>query len=264
MTLLDDDAVDAYLERIKAKRPELPTADALRELHRQHIFQVPYETVHLHQGERLLFGLDAYHKIVRRGRGGTCFELNSPFAELLRALGFQVDVLASRVFYEGKLGPLQGHMVLRVITADSPEPWLADVGYGQVFLHPVRLDSRAEQADPHGVYRFVDGEYGDIDLVRDGQPQYRVDTRPRTDDDFRPMGYYYEHAPDSPPIVYLYATRATPTGRITIMGDKLTIRSNGEKTKRHLMSEAELIDEWRTWFGIELTWFPPLPPPVGR
>jgi N-hydroxyarylamine O-acetyltransferase len=264
MTLLDDDAVDAYLERIKAKRPELPTADALRELHRQHIFHVPYETVHLHQGERLLFGMDAYHKIVRRGRGGTCFELNSPFAELLRALGFQVDVLASRVFYEGKLGPLQGHMVLRVVTADSPEPWLADVGYGPGFLHPVRFDSRVEQSDPHGVYRFVDGEYGDIDLVRDGEPQYRVDTRPRTYDDFHAMGYYYEHAPDSPPILYLYATRATPTGRITIMGDKLTIRSNGEKTKRHLASEAELIDEWRTWFGIELTWFPPLPPPVGR
>jgi hypothetical protein len=46
------------------------------------------------------------------------------------------------------------------------------------------------------------------------------------------------------------------------MGDKLTIRSNGEKTKRHLTCEAELIEEWRTWFGIELTWFPPLPPPV--
>jgi N-hydroxyarylamine O-acetyltransferase len=264
MTLLDDDAVDAYLERINAKRPELPTADALRELHRQHIFHVPYETVHVHQGERVLFAMDAYRKIVHRGRGGICFELNSPFAELLRALGFQVDVLAARVFNEGKLGPLQGHMVMRVVTADSPEPWLVDVGHGHGFLHPLRLDSRELQLDPHGVYQFVDGEYGDVELIRDGKPQYRVDTRPRTYDDFRAMGYYYEHAPDSPPIVYLYATRATPTGRITIMGDKLTIRSNGEKTKRHLTSEAELIDEWRTWFGIELTWFPPLPPPVGR
>jgi N-hydroxyarylamine O-acetyltransferase len=264
MTLLDDDAVDAYLDRINAKRLELPTADALRELHRQHIFQVPYETVGFHQGERMLFAVDAYRKIVELRRGGVCFELNSSFAELLRGLGFQVDVLAARVFDDGRLGPLQGHMVMRVVTADSPDPWLVDVGYGQGFLHPVRFDSRERQTDPHGVFQFVDGEYGDVDLTLDGRPHYRIEPRPRDYDDFRAMGFYYEHAPDSPPLVYLYATRATPTGRITIMGDKLTIRSNGEKTKRHLTSEAELIDEWRTWFGIELTWFPPLPPPVRR
>jgi len=78
------------------------------------------------------------------------------------------------------------------------------------------------------------------------------------------MGYYYEHAPDSPPIVYLYATRATPTGRIHDHGRQAHHPIQRGEDKRHLTSEAELIDEWRTWFGIELTWFPPLPPPVGR
>jgi len=135
MTLLTTTRVDAYLERIKAKRPELPTADALHELHRQHIFQVPYETVHLHQGERLLFAWTPTARIVRRGRGGTCFELNSPFAELLRALGFQVDVLASRVFYEGKLGHCRATWCCGA-HATRRKPWLADVGYGQGFLHP--------------------------------------------------------------------------------------------------------------------------------
>lgn len=259
MALLDDDAVDAYLERIDVRRPESATSAALCELHRQHVLHVPYETVHVQQGERVLFGMAAFAKIVHRRRGGICFELNSPFAELLRALGYHVDMLAARVFDGGRLGPLQGHMVLRVTTVDSSESWLADVGHGQAFLHPLRFDSRAAQTDPHGVFRFVDGPYGDVDLIRDGEPQYRVDIRPRDDDDFRAMGYYYEHAPDSPPIRFLYATRATPDGRVTIMSDKLTVRSRGEKIKRHLNTEAEIIAEYRERFGIELDWYPPLP-----
>jgi N-hydroxyarylamine O-acetyltransferase len=75
-----------------------------------------------------------------RRRGGFCYELNGLFAALLRALGFQVTMLSAQVMgRQGRFGPDFDHMTLMVLLA---ERWLADVGFGDSFLEPMRLDER--------------------------------------------------------------------------------------------------------------------------
>ena len=60
------------------------------------------------------------------------------FAALLQALGFRVTLLSARVAREdGSYGPEFDHLTLLV---DLEEPWLADVGFGECFLEPLRLD----------------------------------------------------------------------------------------------------------------------------
>ena len=79
-------------------------------------------------------------KIVVRGRGGYCYELNGLFHDLLTALGFTVQMLSARVRREdGGFGPEFDHMLLKVML---DEPWLADVGFGESFVSPLLLQCR--------------------------------------------------------------------------------------------------------------------------
>ncbi|MER6984012.1 arylamine N-acetyltransferase, partial [Streptomyces carpinensis] len=138
--------VDAYLRRIGAEFPAAPTAAALRELHVRHLRTVPFENLSVHLGEEIVLEerrlLD---KVVGSRRGGFCYELNGAFGALLTALGFEVTLLAARVYgEEGRLGIPHDHLALRVRTADGGD-WLADVGFGAHSHFPLAFGERGEQ-----------------------------------------------------------------------------------------------------------------------
>jgi N-hydroxyarylamine O-acetyltransferase len=99
-----------------------------------------------------------YDKIVRHRRGGFCCELNGLFGWLLEDLGFEVSLLSGRVFDGAEEGPDFDHMVLLV---DMEEPWIADVGFGDSFLEPLRLDAGVEVVQGVTSYRLTesDGEW---------------------------------------------------------------------------------------------------------
>src|SRR3982074_3254606 len=98
--------VEAYLDRIGARRSTAHDEDRLRELHRWHLQSVPFENLSIHLGEPIVLTKEALvDKIVRRRRGGFCYELNGGFAVLLSAVGYQVTMLAARGTGGGGLGP---------------------------------------------------------------------------------------------------------------------------------------------------------------
>ena len=83
--------VPAYLRRIAYSGSQPPSATALRELHRQHLFTVPFENLDIALGTPICLDLrQLYEKIVVRRRGGFCYELNGLFAALLAELGYSV------------------------------------------------------------------------------------------------------------------------------------------------------------------------------
>src|SRR5579859_5767590 len=74
-----------YLERIQRSNvvsgdtfePSLPL---LRTLHEAHLLAVPFENLSIHYGQPIILEAAAlYDKIVRRRRGGFCYELNGLF-----------------------------------------------------------------------------------------------------------------------------------------------------------------------------------------
>src|SRR5215213_9521921 len=125
--------VDAYLERIGYRGPPAPTAETLRRLHVAHLLAVPFENLSIHAGEPVVLDDESlFDKVVARRRGGFCYELNGLFAALLRALGFEVEMLSAAVRGSaGKFGPEFDHMTLLVKLG---ERWLADVGFGDSFV----------------------------------------------------------------------------------------------------------------------------------
>ena len=267
--------VDAYLRRIGAEQPARPTADVLRELHLRHLRTVPFENLSIHLGEEIvleekrLFG-----KIVGSRRGGFCYELNGVFGALLTALGFDVTLLAARVYgKEGRLGVPYDHLALRVRTVDGGD-WLADVGFGAHSHHPLAFGERGEQSDPAGVFRVVEAEADaagvrggggsaeceDLDVMRDGRPQYRLEVRPRVLEDFTIGAWWNSTSPVSHFVRSLVCSRVTEDGgRITLSGSRLTVTSpNGRKEVSDLQRDEEVLEVYREGFGMELDRVPTL------
>ncbi|MEU1510623.1 arylamine N-acetyltransferase [Streptomyces sp. NPDC005811] len=251
----DDRLVDAYLRRLGVVRPPRPTAAALSELHLRHLLTVPFENLSVQLGERIVLEeRRLVEKIVEERRGGFCYELNGAFGTLLTALGFEVTFLAARVFGEpGRLGIPYDHMALGVRTVDDGA-WLADVGFGAHSHHPLRRADRGEQKDPGGVFRIVEAEAGDLDVVRDGSPQYRLEARPRALGDFVAGAWWHSTSPASHFTRSLVCSRVTEDGgRITLSGRRWKVTGpEGESEETELVTDEEVLGVYRERFGIVL------------
>jgi N-hydroxyarylamine O-acetyltransferase len=220
-----------------------------------HLLAVPFENLDIPLGRKILLDEDTIlHKIVEQRRGGFCYELNSAFAALLRALGFQITLLSPRVArYAGGEGPEFDHMALRV---DLQNPWLADVGFGESFLEPLRLESGTEQVDPSGTFRLVQVEerlqLEKLESNGSWKGQYSFALKPHGLGDFAGMCHYHQTSPESHFTQNRICSRATPDGRITLSGMKLIVTSNGQRQERTLSSESEWNSTLQELFGINL------------
>src|ERR1044072_2822827 len=146
--------IEAYLKRINYNGSLDPTPETLRALQVAHLLAVPFENLSIHAGEPIVLDEDAlFGKIVENRRGGFCYEANGLFAGLLRALGFEVEMLSAGVARrDGGFGPDFDHMTLMVTLA---ERWLVDVGFGESFVEPLLLDAREEQVQGTRAFRIV-------------------------------------------------------------------------------------------------------------
>ncbi|MGA5357529.1 arylamine N-acetyltransferase family protein [Streptomyces purpurascens] len=261
--------VDAYLRRLGVEPPAWPTVDALRELHLRHLRTVPFENLSIHLGEEIVLEekrlLD---KVVGARRGGFCYELNGAFGTLLAALGYEVALLAGRVYGdEERLGIPYDHLALRVRTVDGGD-WLADVGFGAHSHLPLAFGERGEQEDPGGTCRIVEAgpdaagvrgghdtvEAADLHVIRDGRPQYRLEMRPRALGDFVAGAWWHSTSSVSHFTRSLVCSRVTEDGgRITLSGRKFTVTAaDGTREVKELGTDDEVLGVYRERFGIEL------------
>ncbi len=256
---VDDKLVGDYLSRIASPRPDGANADALRVLHRAHQMAVPFENLSIHLGEPIsLTDADLLTKIVARRRGGFCYELNGAFGLLLEALGFGVRRVAARVYGGGRLGPPFDHLALVVRPADGSGPWLADVGFGAHSTHPLLLDDSSEQHDPAGMFQVRPAPDGDLEVRKAGEPQYRLERRARSIEDFVPTCWWQQTAPQSHFRAGLICSLLTDSGRISLSGRTLITTSDGVRTEQELPDDAAVLAAYREYFGIDLDQVPEL------
>jgi N-hydroxyarylamine O-acetyltransferase len=180
-------------------------------------------------------------KLVRRKRGGYCFEQNSLFGAALRAVGFEATPFEARVRLGAKSLLPRTHMVLRVEVRG--ESWLCDVGFGgDGLLEPVPMDGR-ELAHGYRTYRVVrkelEGEPAPagsslalavLVLQALGMPGtegwldlYAVEPRPVYPIDLEVANWYTSTWPESAFVQTRTAQRITPGARFTLRGRTLSI-----------------------------------------
>jgi len=248
--------VSSYLARIGYTGSTAPTVEVLRAVHFAHLLTVPFENLDIELGREIVVDQNVtVGKVVELWRGGFCYELNGAFAALLRAMGFKVTLISARVAREkgGGEGPEFDHLTLRV---DLGEPWLADVGFGESFLEPLRLEAATEQVDPAGRFRLVRrGERFELekaDTAGRWKRQYSFTLLPRRMEDFAAMCQYHQTSPDSSFTQNRLCTLATADGRITLSGMKLIVTRSGSREETMLSSDEETTTVLRERFGIRL------------
>jgi N-hydroxyarylamine O-acetyltransferase len=262
--MVDEETAAAYLRRIAVAPPVTADAATVRRLHRAHQIAVPFENLSIHLSEPIsLEENDLVDKIVQRRRGGFCYELNGLFALLLEALGARVTRVAARVYSDSGFSPPFDHLALVVHTADGSGPWLADVGFGRHSDYPLLLDSRAGQDDPAGEFLLADAPDGDLDVLRDGRPQYRIELRERALADFVPTCWWQQTSPQSHFTADTICSRLTEDGRVSISGRTLIQTSGTTRTERQLDGDDALLAAYRDHFGIALRRVPSRSAPPG-
>jgi N-hydroxyarylamine O-acetyltransferase len=247
--------LDSYLARIGFTGPTNPSAETLRRLHVAHLFTVSFENLDISLGRKIVCDEERFvHKIVHLGRGGFCYELNGALAALLRALGFSVTLLSARVSRpEGGASPEFDHLTLRV---DLAEPWLADVGFGDSFVEPLRLTLGVEQEQYGRKFRIRETDGGMMverkESTRHWRPQYQFTLVPRELSEFAPRCLYQQTSPDSHFTQQRICTLATPDGRITLSDLKYIRTRKGVRKERQLRDEGEWRRVLEKDFGVRL------------
>lgn len=250
--------VQAYLRRINHDVNIQPDKTTLASLHRAHLFTVPFENLDIHLGRKIVCDeRRILHKIVQQRRGGFCYELNGAFAALLRALGFQVTLLSARVARpDGSYSPDFDHLALRV---DLEEPWLADVGFGEGFLEPLRLDPAIEQRQGDKAYRLIshfnegDPVFGlEVNAKHGWKREYSFSLRPHELSDFSERCRYHQTSPESHFRQHKICSMATPQGRVTLSEDKLIETIGGSRHETTLAGREEWHAKLQERFGVIL------------
>jgi len=244
--------VDAYLKRIGYRGPLEPGIETLRQLHRAHMLAVPFENLDIPLGRPIVLSPPMfYDKIVRRKRGGFCYELNGLFAWLLEQLGYVVVILSARVFDGEQSGPEFDHLVLLIKT---DERLIADVGYGDSFLEPLRLDVREEQKQQDCAYRLTESGSAKVlqrRLGSDWEPQYIFSLIPRRLDEFSAMCHFQQTSPDSIFTRKTVCSLATPDGRVTLSNSRFIVTTGGRREEREVVDPEEYRELLKVRFGIE-------------
>jgi len=243
-----------YLARIGLS--EAPPVDlgGLETLQRAHLTAVPFENLDVYARSGVQTGLDwSLPKIVERHRGGWCFELNGAFSSLLTALGFEVRRLGAIVL----LPPVSNepsHLTLEV-TLDLP--YLVDVGFGDTFIKPLRLDLDARQDGGSGEFVIgTDGQVRTLFEVEDGgslMAQYRFGRTDWAMEDFDAASERLQSEPGLSWTESRFATRLLGGGpdRVTLLSDRIKFRRDGEWRE-----EPIAADEWA---GTLEHWFEMIP-----
>jgi len=249
--------VDRYLDRIGVARPARPTPEALFELQRAHLRAIPFENASILRGEPIPLDLPALvSKVLDRGRGGFCYELNGLFAALLEALGYTVLRRSARVFAgDSGIGPPFDHLCLDVPL--HGERYLADVGFGYSFLEPLRFVDGAEQDDPTAPFRLI--ERPDLDGAVDVEQrhadgtwrgQYRIEPGVFELADFEPMCEFQRTSPEASFIHGWILSRATKDGFVSIHYRKFMVSHGRSVDTRIVDDDAELAELVARWFDV--------------
>jgi N-hydroxyarylamine O-acetyltransferase len=246
--------VTPYLKRINYRGPLTPSAETLRNLQVAHLLSVPFENLSIHSREPIVLNDEAlFDKIVERRRGGFCYECNGLFAALLRSLGFDVRMLSGEVAKEGGgFSRSFDHMTLLV---KLEETWLVDVGFGDSFLEPLKLDVSTEQIQGPQSFRIIAQDHYFVvqrHYAREWKPEYRFTLQPYNYSDFEEMCRYHQTSPESHFTQKRICSLATSEGRITLSDMRFIVTRNDVREERTLESLKEYEELLLQRFGIEM------------
>jgi arylamine N-acetyltransferase len=251
----------AYFDRIEYCGATEPTLDVLQDLITAHTRKIPFENLDPFTGVPVadLSPAALSDKLVRRRRGGYCYEQNGLMAYVLAELGYRVRRLAGRVVWMAPPNapvPAQTHTLLAVTFPGCPGPYLVDVGFGgQTPTSPLRLETGNAQQTTHEPYRLEDRGDGLVlqAQVRDNwQALYEFTNRTQPQIDLTVGSWYVSTHPASHFVTGLTVAMGTDGGRVNLSGRNLVVHRASGSEKILLDDAAAVVDTMSERFGINV------------
>ena len=141
--------------------------------------------------------------------------------------------LSAGVYGGGQRGPEYDHLTLLV---ETEERLLADVGFGDSFVEPLRLDGSISVATTGTLYRLTGMDSARVlERQKPGsawEPQYAFALAPHHLDEFGPRCHWTQTSPESGFTRKVSCSLATPDGRITLT-DRRLITTTGPGRARN-------------------------------
>ena len=250
---MDTGAASRYLAHLGVARHK-PSLAALAELVTAHLARVPFENVSklvlaargvppgLPNLDRFLEDMETH------GLGGTCYVLNPFLGDLLRHLGYAVELRGA------DMDQPDVHVVNVVTLEDSL--WLVDVGYGAPFFAPLPLTAPDPVAvvldgftyvlhppDPQGRSR--------LDQQRDGEVVHGYVVTPEARDPREFTDVVVDsYRPDSPFLSQLRIIRHRPGRSAFLRGHKARLIVDGNEQELDLPDRTDMRRFVTEEFGI--------------
>lgn len=223
--------LDAYFKRIGYDGQPQCDLHTLTAIHRAHLTAIAYENLDIHLGYELTLDLgQIFDKIVRRGRGGWCYEMNAVLAWALGEIGFDVTLLGAAV---GVTTPDdRQHLDHMALLVKLDAPWLLDTGFGNAFLDPLPLREGSHQQAYHTYQLQRDGDYWCFKNHTYAGVGFDFLLQPRTIQEFSTRCLWQQTSPESGFVKVAVCHRFRPDYSIlSLRGVVLTTVNAGGKTQ---------------------------------
>ncbi|RAL26152.1 arylamine N-acetyltransferase family protein [Thermoflavimicrobium daqui] len=248
--------IESLFKRIQYRGDKNVQFEDLSELMLQFAKHVPFENISIIQGEDLAIHADQLkRKIIDQKRGGVCYELNPIFYNLLKELGFDVQMISATISGNEKQDLIGTHIAISLI--HNQEKYIIDVGFGSnLALKPIPFTGEWVKSVT-GEYRVrkEKTKWGDyiLEKARNGEVEisYFFDLKPIDESYLNHVKDLITNHPNSPFNKSLLLAKITEKGHQTLTENSYTVTQNGEKNKQSIDS-TQFKQLSKDQFGIVL------------
>jgi len=235
-----------YLSRIGYEGEVRSDVATLTQLMQNQLRSIPFENTEVQAGRiPSLVPEDIVNKVLGRGRGGYCYEINGVFAMALTAIGFKWHFAGARPMTYAVRRP-KTHMVV-IVRVDGRD-YLCDTGFGGYALRAPMEIVEGETVQDGDRFRMelIDGEYVVSSLVQgEWQRQYGFSMQPQEWIEFSLANYFNATHPDTIFTQKKLAIMQTPNGRKILVDNELKLIEDGKLERLEVDYERALREHFR-------------------
>lgn len=230
--------------------------DFLKDLQSRHVAQYSFNSLAVVLGQDISLELeDIFNKIVKKNRGGYCFEHNKLVNNLLSELGFDARLLMAKVVYNRDVDVPRTHRVTLVNL--EGDDYIVDAGFGHFGArYPVKLELGLEQDQGDARYRIIQNAKKEYcyQMIKNNEffTLYTFNLNYYTEAECLPAHFYSHKSPSAAFVNNMVVCRKFFNDTLSLRNGEYLRISNEQTEAKTVESSKELFDILTHDFELDL------------